>query len=789
MAVPPRPLPSRAVYRTHLTPGGFFGIIGAMQICGLNFTTNVIHQIHQTLDEAPSISRRALSRAVCTSMGWTASSGRLKETVCRKALAVLDAKGFIKLPAADLRSGVAIKPVKPEPVPVTSPPVIACELVDLGRIEIEQVGSRYSKRFRIWKELVGRHHYLGSGPLCGAQLRYLISSPLHGYLGALSFGSAAFALKERDKFITWTDAARRRNLARVLCNSRFLILPHVQVKNFASHVLGLCASRIAKDWQSRYGVEPVLLETFVDPTRFKGTSYRAANWISVGQTSGRRGAQRVEGGGAKEILVLPLRDHWRRLLCEEPQTGLCLKSRAIAPADWVEEELSTAEFYDPRLNRRLFSVARDFYNQPQALIPQACGPSGAKGAYRFFDNKRVTMDNILGAHAESTVERIKSHAVVLAVQDTSTLNYTAHPSTEGLGPISTTKDPSVGLILHDTMTFTTQGTPLGLLDVQCWARDPDNQGKSKQRKELPIEQKESVKWLKSYRAVCEAQKLCPDTMLVSMGDREADIYELFLEADKNPQGPKLLVRCDKGRSRKTETGFLWDVMPQEPVAGFQAVSIPGKGGRPPREAKLEVRHAKVTLQAPKGSGHPPVEAWVIYTNEIDYPASVDTPLEWMLLTTVEVGTFEQACERIAWYAKRWCIEIYHRTLKSGCKIEDRRLDAAESLKACLAVDMVVAWRVYHLTKLGREVPDSPCTICYEEHEWKALYIFSHKSPVLPKKEPTMREFNRMVGSLGGFLGRKRDGEPGPTAMWRGIQRLHDIGDTYRALAPYLRAGP
>lgn len=780
-----------------MTPGVFFGTIGAMQICGLNFTANVIHQIRQTVEDTPSISRRALSRVICTSMDWKAASGRLKETVCRKALTVLDTKGLIRLPAADLRTGTALKPVEPESTPAESRPQIVCELGDLGQIEIEPVGSRYSKRFKIWKELVGRHHYLGSRPLCGAQLRYLVRSPLHGYLGALSFGSASFALKERDKFIGWTDAARRHNLARVLCNSRFLILPNVQVKNLASHVLGLCTSRITGDWKARYGVEPVLLETFVDPARFKGTCYRAANWTLVGQTSGRRGAQRETGGGAKDILIHPLRDHWQRILCEEPLTGQYSKSRAVAPADWVEEELSTAEFYDPRLNRRLFSVARDFYNQPQALIPQACGPSGAKGAYRFFDNKRVTMDNILSAHAESTVERIKSHAVVLAVQDTSTLNYTVHPSTEGLGPISTTKDPSVGLILHDTMTFTTEGTPLGLLDVQCWARDPANQGKSKQRKELPIEQKESVKWLKSYRAVGEAQKLCPDTMLVSMGDREADIYELFLEAAQNPQGPKLLVRCDKGRSRQTDTGYLWDTMPQEPVAGFQDVSIPGKGGRPPRIAKLEVRHAKVTLKAPKGTGHPPAEAWIVYTNEIDYPASVTTPLEWMLLTTVEVGTVEQARERIAWYAKRWCIEIYHRTLKSGCKIEDRRLEAAESLKACLAVDMVVAWRVYYLTKLGREVPDSPCTICYEDYEWKGLYIFSHKdrskpntkSPLLPDKVPTMRECNRMVGALGGFLGRKGDGEPGPTAMWRGLERLHDIGGTYRIFAPYLPAGP
>lgn len=161
----------------------------------------------------------------------------------------------------------------------------------------------------------------------------------------------------------------------------------------------------------------------------------------------------------------------------------------------------------------------------------------------------------------------------------------------------------------------------------------------------------------------------------------------------------------------------------------------------------------------------------------------------MLLTTVEVSSLEQACERLAWYAKRWGIEVYHRTLKSGCRIEDRQLETAESLQSCLALDMVVARRIYHLPILGREVPELPCSVFFEKAEWKALYILVNHTTDLPAKEPTLREAIRMVASLGGFLGRKGDGEPGTTTLWRGLQSLASATALYRVLFPQSSLGP
>ena len=365
---------------------------------------------------------------------------------------------------------------------------------------------------------------------------------------------------------------------------------------------------------------------------------------------------------------------------------------------------------------------------------------------------------------------------MLAPQDTTTLNYT-HPDTEGLGPISAKTDSAVGLLLHDTMAFSEEGTPLGILDAQCWARDPDDKGKSERRKETPIEQKESMKWLRSFRKVAEVQKLCPDTMLVSMGDREADIYELFLEAAKDPHGPKLLVRAAKSRLRKVEQEHLWSFMSNLEITGTVKVQIPRNTERKAREAILDVRFSAVVLTPPKDTDYPPIKVWAVYALEAE-PVDGQTPIEWMLLTTAAVNNLGDAIQRIQWYSGRWGIEVFHRTLKTGCRTKDRQLGTADRLQACLGVDMVVAWRIFHLTMLGREVPEHPCTVFFEEIEWKALYCYYTKETEPPETPPTVRQAIWMVGIIGGHLGRKRDGMPGTECIWRGLQRLDTIVEMY-----------
>ena len=758
------------------------------------FGPEVVERIAATVKVEPSISRRALSRRVCEWLDWRAPDGKLREVSCRKALLELERRGHVALPACEEVPGFAPEAAKRREPPAM--PEVRCRIEELGAIEVVPVTSRYSEASEIWNGLMEAHHYLGPGPLCGAQIRYLVHSATYGWLGAMSFSAAAWRLKDRDEWIGWSERARVANLQQVVCNSRFLIAPSVQVPNLASHVLSLSVRRLARDWRERYGYEPVLVETFVDGQRFAGTCYRAANWVWVGQTAGRDNgySNGKQSTGKKEIYVYPLRAGWQNALCAEPEDRLVLRASG-GEADWVEEEFAGARVHDERLRRRLYTLAQDFFAQPGELIPQACSGSMAKSkaAYRFFGNERVDMQSLLKGHVEATAQRVGEHPVVLAVQDTTTLNYTAHPGTAGLGPINTKSDQAVGLILHDTMAFSAEGTPLGLLDVQCWARDPEEAGKKAKRQALPIEQKESAKWLRSYRALAEVQQLCPHTTLVSVGDREADIHELFQEAQQTPSGPKLLVRAERTRQRQVEAEeaeeheYLWEKMPAEPVAGHQEVHIPRNGSRAARTVKLEVRYASVTVQPPKGKELAGVPMWAVYAREVDPPPEVKSPLEWMLLTTVAVSSFEPAVERLRWYALRWGIEVYHRVIKSGCRIEDRQLNSADRIESCLAIDLVVAWRIYWLTKQGRETPDIPCDVVLKEDEWKVLYASVRDEPP-PSEPPSLRDAVRMIAKLGGFLGRKSDGEPGTTTLWRGLVRLDNIVIGYR-MARRLAARP
>ena len=399
------------------------------------------------------------------------------------------------------------------------------------------------------------------------------------------------------------------------------------------------------------------------------------------------------------------------------------------------------------------------------------------------------MDALLEPHIEATRQRIRRERIVLAIQDTTSLNYSTHPATQDLGPIGSSPDGIVGLIVHDTLAVSAAGTPLGLLDVQCWARNGEQFGKKHQRKQLPIEQKESRKWLHSFRHVAQAQQKCPETTLVSVGDREADIYELFHLALEEPSGPKLLVRAEQDRLLADGQGHLWTIVQQQPRAGIQRLHLRRQRQRAARDAELEIRYAEVTLKPPhRKSSYGPLKLWAVLAQEVNAPAGIE-PLEWMLLTTCRVETFNDAIEKIDWYTKRWCIEIYHRTLKSGCKIEERQLGAAIRIEACLAIDMVVAWRVYHLTKLGREVPDVPCTVFFEDAEWIALTAFITQDPTPPAQPPSLSQAIRMVASLGGFLGRKGDGQPGTKSLWLGLQRLDDITATAKIYNPMLRPPP
>jgi hypothetical protein len=752
-----------------------------MEIYGKIFSEPILRDIREMISTQPDISRLELSRKLCERMEWRSPNGKLQDMSCRKALLELERRGLLQLPKREQHYGFEKKRHRHIEYKLA---VAQGSLSELGEVLIEPIKSRYSKDSQVWFQLIESYHYLGHARLCGAQIRYIVKSEKYDYIGALAFSSATYKLRVRDEYIGWGERARRENIQYVISNDRFLIVPTVSVKNLASWVLSRVLQRLPADWEQRYGIRPLLVETYVDPSRYRGTCYQAANWQYVGETSGRR------DGIAKKVFLYPLQRRWRELLCRESPDALGSGELVADCSNWAEAEFGSARLYDNRLKQRLYVIAQDFYNKPQANIPEACGSKARSiAAYRFFQNEKVTMEVILEAHTEATIERIKRHRIVLAPQDTTALDYSTHPMTEGLGPISTSGSETIGLILHDTLAFSEEGIPLGILDAQCWARDPEESGKRYRRKELPIEQKESMKWLRSYRRVAEIQKLCPQSLLVSIGDRESDIYDLFQEALKVPQNPGLLVRAEKSRNRKVEQESLWKYMLRREVAGHLQIHVPRRGNRKARDAEVELRYAPVELKPPKRlASSESINIWAVYIKEIDPAPDVKNPIEWMLLTTVAVRSLEDALQRVRWYSRRWGIETFHRTLKSGCRIKDRQLGGADRLEVALAVDMVVAWRIYHMSMLGREIPDAPCNVFFREEEWKALFCYVNKTPVAPRQPPSLREAIRMVGRIGGHLGRKSDGEPGTQTLWRGLQRLDTATEMYMLFNPP-RAGP
>lgn len=447
--------------------------------------------------------------------------------------------------------------------------------------------------------------------------------------------------------------------------------------------------------------------------------------------------------------------------------------------NWVREEFATIELSDARLNRRCQEVADTLAQQVGRPINQACEDWAAtKGAYRLYAHEKVTPDQIIAPHHGQTVERMQQHALVLAIQDTTFFNYTHHPATTGLGMIGKKAQKQRGFAMHTTLAVTPKGLPLGLL-TQAFFTRPENEPSHtpNECRKQPIEEKESYRWLKALE---QTITLSPGSVrTVTVCDREADIYDMVALAEEK-KAP-LLVRASHDRTvLEAAEKKLRATVARQASRGALTLQLPATEKRPAREAVVSVRFARVKLKPPwrpEQKKLPPVTLQAILVREDNPPADAEA-VEWLLLTNVPVDTWEDALEVIGWYCTRWQIEVFHKILKSGCRVESARLKTATRLQNHLALLCVIAWRLHWLTYLNRCEPEQPCTLALTQVEWQALYSRIHRTTTLPEAVPTIRQAVRWIAQLGGFLGRKGDGEPGVTVIWRGWQRLQDIADTW-----------
>jgi len=467
----------------------------------------------------------------------------------------------------------------------------------------------------------------------------------------------------------------------------------------------------------------------------------------------------------------------------------------------LEDEVSDVNFGDKRLNRRLGLIAKKLDAKPNLSIPAATGGRAEmEAAYRFFANENISPDGILQTHYAKSIRRAAQEAKVLLVQDTTELDLTRpNQQVKGAGPMSSEKQ--FGAFVHPLMAFSTQGIPLGLVWHKSWARteiktDMTPEQKREINRTTPIENKESYRWLEAQQAALKVATECPNTVCVLVADSEADIYELLCQSrDTGHDQPlELLIRACQPRATTTKGLSVLEQVRATPCRYTAAINISSRKAktaienrkrqmdRPARSAEVEVRACTVTLRAPYRPDRKlaDISVNVVLVEETATPAG-QVPIQWILFTTLPIDTDELVREVVENYCERWGIEVFFKTLKSGCRVEERQFESLERELNCVAVYLLVAWRVLLFSRLGRECPDMDCEVVYEASEWKAVYLIVKKTDP-PSTPPTLNEMNRMVATLGGYVNRKKT-HPGTETLWIGIQRMHDMANCYDSFGP------
>lgn len=463
-----------------------------------------------------------------------------------------------------------------------------------------------------------------------------------------------------------------------------------------------------------------------------------------------------------------------------------MPSTTAAISPWAAEEFRYVHLGDARLERRLLQIVTKRVNSPCSSLPR-CHENwnDLKSTYRFMANDLVDPDKILDSHYRSCLDRLACEPVILAVQDSSQIDYSNLLSTTGLGPLRTAKQQ--GMMLHSVLAVRPDRLPLGLMHVALWARPTEDFGKSHQRRQRPFSEKESHKWVEALEASSQLHKELKDTLVVHIADREADIYDFIKRSLELEQS--ILVRSahDRGLDNAVmdETaGRLHSFIGSQPVQGHMEVTVPSRSEQAGRVARLSLVFCEVQLLPPRYRRTrelASLKVWAVLAREessTDQDAGDSAPIEWLLLSTLPVTTLQEAIRSVEWYTCRWTIEMFHKVLKSGCQIEKRRLGDALRLKRYLAIDLVVGWRVLYLTLAGRQTPDVSCSSIMTRAQWEALFCYVHKTRTPPPEPPTLGQAMIWIARLGGFLARKGDGHPGTETIWKGMVRLLDIEESW-----------
>ena len=445
---------------------------------------------------------------------------------------------------------------------------------------------------------------------------------------------------------------------------------------------------------------------------------------------------------------------------------------------WVDRELDEGGYPDRRLRARLGKILGDLGRRVGATVPMACQDWAAtKAAYRFFSNPRVDEGVILAGHLAATKARFAATSgPILVLHDTSEFSFTRdNPEAIGQLTLLKTRHATVtlcGVLMHSGLVLTPEGLPLGLAAVKFWTRKKFKGTNALRGKvnptRIPIEQKESVRWLENLRRSTEL--LGEASRCVHVGDREADIFELFCAARE--AGTDFLVRTCVDRLAGDGGTTISKEMEREPIRGTHEVEFHDDRGRV-TTATVDLRFRRLTVRPPIGKHrqYPALSLTVLHADERGTPEGRE-PIRWRLLTNRPVDDLAGAIEKLDWYSQRWKIETFHKVLKSGCRAEQSKLRTAERLTNLLAVLCIIGWRVFWLTMANRATPEAPAEVALTVVEVAILDRLAGDAGVPAR--PTVSHYVVAVAKLGGYLARAKDPPPGNMVIWRGLTRLMDI---------------
>ena len=445
---------------------------------------------------------------------------------------------------------------------------------------------------------------------------------------------------------------------------------------------------------------------------------------------------------------------------------------------WAERNFADCILGDRRSTRRLVYSAAKIAAHPEKAFTQVFDWNELRGFYRVCDRGQATLAAVQEPHWQQTRQTMGQHPLVLILHDTTELDFSSHWKLTGAGQIG--NENGKGFLQHNSLAILpTPRQVLGLAYQQLKTRQPAPMGETTyQRKKR---KRESDLWQEGFRAPGRPPEGC---VWVDVCDRGSDDYEAMRAARQ--VGHDFLFRVAQNRtvfvsSSCDEEAYLKDFARTLTSVGSDVVEIPGRRDRPARTATVHMAAAPVWVPAPVGTvdrkAQPNIPAWVIRVWEPN-PATGVEPLEWLLLCSLPSQTLAELKERRDWYCCRWLVEIYHDIEKNGCSEEDRRFETAERMETCLAILAVVAVRVFQLRSALEHQPDAPAEQVGTKEEIQVVRkITKHKG-----KRLTVRDFVRGVAKLGGFLGRKGDGQPGVRALWRGYQRLQDMLQGFHLLA-------